>query len=52
MNPARMVPADLAVWAIMNDILAPGPSWPPFRQGVPGGRDHAQVGILHQYTEL
>lgn len=47
-----MVPADLAVWAIMNGILAPGPSWPPFGQGVPGGRDHAPVGILHQYTEL
>lgn len=48
MNPSIIVP-DLAVWAILDGILAPQPLWPPYRVGVPGGRDHGQrsrIGIL------
>lgn len=30
------------LWAIWGGILTPWPSWPPFRQVMPGGRDHGQ----------
>lgn len=53
MNPARMV-HDLTVWAIPDGILTPWPSWPLFRQVMPGERDHGQKSriSIHQCTVL